>query len=486
MKAISLAQIVQAMDAQLLLGVPTSETLVQGVSLDSRTARAGDLFFALAGQKTDGHHYVAAAFEAGAVAAVVSRFPEGLENREFTAPKFLLKVADPLAALQKLAGWYRQQFDLPVVGVTGSTGKTTTKDLIAAVLSSQGPVLKTEENFNNEIGLPLTVLGLEDQHWAAVLEMGMRGRGEIAALCHIARPTIGVITNIGHTHQELLGSIENIARAKGELLENLPAEGVAILNGDDPWLRQLAATAKCRVVFFGLKTRVDYRGGHIKQHGKRGVSFTLHLPEGGSVTVDLPVPGEHNVINALAAFAVGCQLGLGAEDMARALQQAKLSSRRLDFRPGPQGAIIINDVYNANPDSMRAALQVLQAVALEEAEKNKNAASGTPRTVAVLGEMYELGDFCSEGHRLVGEEVARLNISLLITVGELAEDIALGAKKAGFPASRVVSVKTNAEAARIVLELLETRDVILVKGSRGMRMEQIVEAIEEARRMEER
>ena len=486
MKAVSLAQIVQAVDAQLLSGGTASETFVRGVSIDSRTVKKGDLFFALKGQRTDGHSYVAAAFAAGAAAAVVSRVPEGLENNGPSGFKPLLKVDDTLAALQKLAGWYRRQFKLPAVGVTGSTGKTTAKDLIAAVLASRGPVLKTEENFNNEIGLPLTVLNLNEEHWAAVFEMGMRGRGEIAELCRIARPTVGVITNVGHTHQELLGSIENIARAKGELLENLPSEGVAVLNGDDPRLRQLAEEARCRAVFFGIRTESDYCARNIRLKGRRGVSFTLCMPDGTAVEIALPVPGEHNVLNALAAFAVGDQLGLSAEEMAKAVRGAKLSSRRLDFRSGPRGAIIINDVYNANPDSMCAALRVLQAVARDEAERSEGAAGRTPRSVAVLGEMYELGDFCGEGHRLVGEEVAKLDVSFLVTVGELAAEIARGAKDAGFPASRVKSVQTNADAVQVLLEHLQAGDVILVKGSRGMHMEEIVEAMEEVRRAEER
>ncbi|NPV91490.1 MAG: UDP-N-acetylmuramoyl-tripeptide--D-alanyl-D-alanine ligase [Firmicutes bacterium] len=472
MERTSLAAIAQVIWAKPPAGEVAPHLLASGVSIDSRTVKPGDLFFALPGQRVDGHEYVESALKAGAVAAVVSRVPEGFDPGE-KADSVLLEVKDVLTALQDLAAWNRQRYNIPVVGVTGSTGKTTTKDLISAVLSRRFKTLKTSGNYNNEIGLPLTLMQLDGTHQAAVIEMAMRGPGEIAYLCSIARPSIGLITNIGHTHEELLGSQENIARAKMEILTNLPTEGWAVLNWDDLWLRKLAARTRGSVMFYSASGQPgigEYEGEKITASdfrfaGKEGVRFLVRLG-GQEQEVYLPVPGEHNISNALGALAVGHLLGMRLEEMAEGLSEARLSAMRLDIKEGLNQTTIINDTYNANPDSMRAALRVLSHLA-------------AGRRVAVLGEMYELGDYAPEGHKIVGVEAARQGVSLLVTVGDLAGYITEGARSVGLPRERTAHFDDNRSAADYLLRELVPGDTVLVKGSRGMKMEQIVAALTE-------
>ncbi|NLK51663.1 MAG: UDP-N-acetylmuramoyl-tripeptide--D-alanyl-D-alanine ligase [Syntrophomonadaceae bacterium] len=471
MKKNYLEQIIKVIRGKLLAGQIYSEDWISGISLDSRKVQAGELFFALPGERVDGHAYVAAALAAGAAGAVVCRWPEegfslsGNEPVVNTKRIPLIQVDNVLGALQELAAWYRNQFTLPAIGVTGSTGKTTTKDLIAAALSKRRNVLKTAGNYNNEIGVPLTLLQLTDFHEVAVVEMAMRGPGQITDLCRLVSPEIGVITNIGHTHQELLGTQANIAWAKGELLENLPPYGWAVLNADDPWQQLLASKIGVQTLFYGLHhpTAAVY-ARDIQLLGAAGSSFRVHLP-GMEGEINLPVPGIHNVYNALAAIGVGTLLGVPFEEIAEGLKSARITGMRLDLRPGYRGITLVNDCYNANPDSMLAALQVLMNL------QGK-------RTIAVLGEMYELGDFTEEGHRLVGKEAARLGITQLIAVGKLAVDIARGAREASMPAERVITVPDNLGALQWIRAYTEPGDVVLVKGSRGMKMEEIVDALE--------
>ncbi|MDH7478804.1 MAG: UDP-N-acetylmuramoyl-tripeptide--D-alanyl-D-alanine ligase [Syntrophomonadaceae bacterium] len=467
MRSLSIEDVAQIIGAKPLSGKIPPHATAAGVSIDSRQTVPGDLFFALPGEKTDGHEFVKAAFSAGAAAAVVQRHPPGLEEMPAAV---LLQVTDVLRALQELARWYRRQQVLPLVGVTGSTGKTTTKDLIAAVLSQRYCTLKTSGNYNNEIGLPLTLLNLSPQHQVAVVEMAMRGPGEISHLCSIAAPSIGVITNIGHTHQELLGSQANIARAKGELLASLPPQGWAVLNGNDPWLVSLAQQAPCPVLYYGLEEEpsevmLQVSAGQIRSRGREGAVYQVRLPDQQG-EVQLSVPGRHNVLNSLAALAVGYLMGMKLEEMAPGLTQARLTAMRLEIKSGINQTTIINDAYNANPDSMRAALRAL-----------RDLAGG--RSIAVLGEMYELGDYAQEGHNIVGAEAVRQGVSLLVTVGRLASHIAEGAVAAGLDPGRSVHFGDNQAAAAFLRQELTAGDTVLVKGSRGMRMEQVVDALTE-------
>ncbi|MGI9951149.1 UDP-N-acetylmuramoyl-tripeptide--D-alanyl-D-alanine ligase [Moorellaceae bacterium AZ2] len=456
MISLTLGELCNILRAELIQGDP--EQRANGVSTDSRRICGGEVFFALKGERFDGHDYVDQALDRGAVAAVVARLPSPVKGA-------LIRVPDTLEALQTLAAYHRQKiFRGELIGVTGSSGKTTTKNLVAQVLEANFKVWKTPGNLNNEIGLPLTLLQLTPEHQVAVVEMAMRGLGEIAALCRMARPTGGIITNIGTAHLGRLGSIANIARAKGELVEALPPEGFAVMNGDDPWCRRLAQNTRARVVFYGTGESSAVQARDIKALGREGTEFKAVFPE-GEVMVHLPVPGLHNVLNSLAAMATGYCLGVGPEDMARRLTSWPKESMRQEFLPGPRGSYIYNDAYNANPESTTAALQVIAQL--------------PGRKVAVLGDMLELGARAPEFHRRVGRAAAEAGVSLLLTVGEMAREIAQGARAAGMTAGQVFSFADPREAGTFLARHLAEGDVVLLKGSRAMSMEQVLEVLEE-------
>lgn len=442
-----------------------NDCVVKGFSTDTRTLQPGNLYIALKGERYDGHQFLQAASEKGAAAAIISVSKQA-DLQYLKIP--LIVVPDPLVALQQLAGFHRRQFNIPVIGVTGSTGKTTTKDMIASVLAQSMPVLKTEGNFNNEIGLPLTILKLEEAHRAAVVEMAMRGLGQIRDLCQVAQPTIGVITNISLTHYEVLGSQENIARAKGELLESLPSEGTAIVNGDDPWCKKVSGLCRGKVLYYGFGEHNHVRATCINSDD-HGVSFRVHLTGyGQEQEMFFPVPGEHNVLNALAAVTVGYALGMDLKQMAKGLLETKLTGMRLEILELPNQITVINDTYNANPLAVMASLQVLESVKKD-------------RSIAVLGDMLELGAVAVESHRDVGVFACRLGVDLLVTVGKLAKEIALGAREAGMKEKQVFSVLQNDQAVSILQNIIHPKDAILIKGSRGMQMETIVQSLLEMR-----
>lgn len=431
-----------------------------GACIDTRNLKRGDLFFALKGEKTDGHCYLQEAQQKGAGGAIVNFRPADFSEAEFP----LLIVKDTTKALQQLAIAQRRLFSGAVVAVTGSTGKTSTKELVSAVLGVKGAVLKSTDNHNNELGLPLTILALKREDRYLVVEMGMRGLGEIDFLCRISQPDYGVITNIGHTHQELLGSQERIAQAKAELISHLPAKGGLVLPSSAknilrPWLTNI----RCPVLWYGLTEFTDISARKIELLGARGTCFQL-IQRGKVVEkVEFPLPGRHNVSNALAAAGLGKHLGLSWTEIASGLKKVQLPQMRLEFKKIRRGNVqVINDTYNANPDSMVAALEVLQETA------------GGKRAVAVLGDMYELGDYTEEGHLFVGRQVKEKGLAYLITVGELGALIAGGAEKAGMSAERIWRCHNNEEAFSRLQELLQAGDVILVKGSRGVKMEEIV------------
>jgi len=438
---------------------------VSGVEIDSRKVKSGDLFVALKGSMSDGHSFVFKAFASGS-AALVEREWAQVNAGSLPAGKGLVAVDNPQEGLQELSRNYRESLKVKVVGVTGSSGKTTTKDMIAAVLSQSFPVHKTQGNFNNELGLPLTLLGLDSSHKAAVVEMGMRGRGEISFLASLAQPEVAVITNIGTTHLELLGSQENIAMAKGELLEALPANGVAVLNGDDTWCRILGSKLTCQVIYYSIADPgADLSAKGIKPWAGKGLSFRVRY-RGREAEVLLPLPGRHNAANALAAIGAGLSLGLELEVCARGLKELQMTAMRLEICRGPRETRIINDTYNANPASTVAALGVL-------AEQGAN----MPK-VAVLGSMFELGADEEDGHRRVGEAAAGIkDLDFLVTVGELGRLIAAGAREAGLAAERIVSFAGTAEALDFLEDNLALGTWVLVKGSRGMKMEQVVEGL---------
>jgi len=458
-KTMTVGEVYRAMGGRLQQG--DEHLTVNRVCTDTRQVLPGDLFLALRGDNFDAHNFVNQAVTGGAGALVVSR--------KVTVPAHVpvIKVNDTLLALQALAAYHRRQYDIPVVGITGSSGKTTTKDMIASVLASSWPVLKTPGNFNNEIGLPLTLLDLAAEHRAAVVETAMRGPGQINALCQIARPTCAVITNIGTAHLERLGSVANIAQAKGELLEHIPADGFALLPGDSQPAREQARRCHGKVLFFGLEPGLDIYAQEVRREGD-GNRFTVVMGDLRQ-EVYLPLPGRHNVQNALAAFGVGILLGLPPEQAAAGLAGVTLSAMRMDITEeiiNCAPVTIVNDVYNANPDSTCAALQSLAEIA-----------GGRRRTVAVLGDMLELGSGAVEGHRRVGAAAVQYQVAQLITVGPLSRETAQGAQAAGGVPDGTVSCPSNAEALEVLKNVLQTGDILLVKGSRGMHMEEIIKGL---------
>jgi UDP-N-acetylmuramoyl-tripeptide--D-alanyl-D-alanine ligase len=421
-----------------------------GVSTDTRTVKKGDLFVPLVGDKFDGHDFIHQAVEKGAVGVVFS-------HKDMVVPSHItaIFVTDTLLALQDLARFHRQRFTIPVVAITGSNGKTTTKDMAAAVLSNQFHVLKTEANYNNEIGLPLTLLQLTHEHEVAVVEMGMRGKGQIRQLANIALPTIAIITNVGETHLELLGSIENIAAAKAELLEVIPENGLAILNGDNVYVREMAKKIKSRIVLFGLE-QGDIKAENI--HMKiQSVDFVCRSAW-NAFSVEIPTTGKHNVYNGLAAIALGMELGMTVNRISSGLNDFNASPMRLHIEKLGD-YLIVNDAYNASPMSMAAAIDTMVEVA-------------EGRKVAVLGDMLELGPIAVAAHENMGEKLAQCNVDIVVTVGELAANIASKASACGI--GQVVSCSNHEQAQAELKKVLQPGDTILIKGSRGMKMENII------------
>ncbi len=438
------------------------------VVVDSRLVQAGSLFVALPGERTDGHLFVGDAFGRGAGAALVQRPVEACQRlfdvrqqAQVAAPvlPMCFCVPDSLRALQDLAAYWRSQFPAcRVVGVTGSVGKTTTKELLAAVLRQRFSILKSLGNYNNEIGLPLTMLGLHAGLEWVVQEMGMYDLGEIAYLAKIAQPEIGVVTNVGPTHLERLNTIERIAEAKAELVEALPPHGLAVLNGDDPRVRAMSERTRAkRVVLYGLDRENDLWADEIQSYGLDGLRMRLHYC-GQTLHARLPLLGRHSVYGVLAAAAVGLNLGLAWDEVISGLRDPS-TQLRLMVVPGIHGTTVLDDTYNASPDSTVAALNLL-----DEMEGRK---------VAVLGPMLELGSYEVEGHRLVGRRAADV-VSVLVTVGKLGRLIGEEAQAAGLPPHDVHIVSSNDEAVAVLGEVLVEGDFVLVKGSRGIAMENIV------------
>ncbi|NIV39224.1 MAG: UDP-N-acetylmuramoyl-tripeptide--D-alanyl-D-alanine ligase [Anaerolineae bacterium] len=452
------------------------ETLKQPVSrtvIDSRQAEPGSLFVALKGEHADGHDYVGDAFSRGAVAAIVAQdvaLPGptlDLTGPTLTLPgawslPLVLKTADSLEALQRLATFWRRQHSVRVIGITGSVGKTTTKELAAAVLARRYVTLKSEASYNNEIGLPLTLVHLTEEHERVVLEMGMYDVGEIADLVHIAQPHVGIVTIIGPVHLERAGTLERIVEAKTELIEGLPPgpEGVAILNFDDERVRGMAQATQARVFYYGLSPEADLWADHIEGFGLDGIRFRLHYGD-ETLYVKIPLLGRHSVHTALRATAVGLVEGLSWQEILEGLREPS-AQLRLVAVPGPAGATILDDTYNASPASTIAALNLLDEL--------------DGRKIAILGDMLELGNYEREGHQKVGMRALEV-ADVLITVGQRGAIIGRTALRWGMPADRVHIFEENAAAIALLQELVTGNDVILVKGSRAMQMEEIVSVL---------
>ncbi len=474
---LALSHIVEALTGTPAVG---AGQVVTDVVIDSRLAIPGSLFVALPGERTDGHDYVGAAFAKGAMAALVDRdLPDfyTLDLREavtydqaadFTLPA-CLRVENSLAALQRIAKFWRERLDLRVVGVTGSVGKTTTKEIIAAVLGTRFRTLKSEGNFNNEIGLPLSVLRLTESHERAVLEMGFYEMGEIALLCGIAKPQVGVVTNVYAVHLERAGSLANIVQGKGELVEALPSapEGVAVLNMDEPLVMGMVARTNARLLTYGLDPKADIWASDVVGLGLDGIRFQLHYPKAReTLHIRFPMLGRHSVHTALRAVAVGLGEGLTWQEIVEGLQGIEARSQlRLYAVTGPGGSLILDDSYNASPESVIAALNLL-----EELEAK--------RRVAVLGDMLELGDHEEEAHRLVGKRVADV-VNFLVTIGKRAEVIADEALACGMKAKNIEMLPDRDAATAYLRQSLKPGDVVLVKGSHGMRLDRMVSELEQ-------
>ncbi|GAB6137103.1 UDP-N-acetylmuramoyl-tripeptide--D-alanyl-D-alanine ligase [Halanaerobaculum tunisiense] len=456
MKPLSILEVTTAVAGELTADVAGK---IDSISTDTRTLQAGDVFIALVGSNFDGHDFVAEAFAKGAKLAIVS------QEVEVEGP--LLVVEDTTQALQDLAAYYRRQFSLPVVAVTGSTGKTTTKDMIAAVLKQKYQTLKTQGNYNNEIGLPLTLLELEPNHEALVVELGMRSLGEIKELASIAEPDYGVVTNVGLAHIELLGSQSKIAQAKGELIASLTSDDVAVLNGDDQFVESMHHLTPGAVINYGLEDNNQLQATEIESLGNSGVEFTVRCnSQAASYPFQLPIPGKYNVYNALAAIAVGQELGLEIEEIKRGLANLELTAMRNQLITTDSGLQIINDAYNANPISMKAALYNLAEIT-------------GGRKIAILGDMLELGTLAAKHHQKIGTVVANIELDYLFTIGELAAQIAQGALEAGMTQEQVFSYPTKEEAQTKLNQVVQSQDTILIKASRGMKLEGIIDMLED-------
>jgi len=456
---------------------PIATTVITEAVIDSRQVIPGSLFVAIPGEKADGHDFVAEAFRRGASFALIQRDVNGsfktLDlravlsidsfSREDLTPPLCLRVENTVTALQQIARYWRRKLDLRVIGITGSVGKSTTKEMVFEVLSTRYRTLKSPGNLNNEIGLPLTMLRLSAGHQRAIFEMGFYVPGEIAFLCDIALPQIGIVTNIGTVHAERAGSQEAIARGKAELVQSLPPapEGVAILNFDDPWVRQMEEKTKAHVFFYGLSREANLWADNVVGLGLEGIRFRLHY-QGETLHVRIPLIGRHSVHTALRAAAVGLVEGMNWQEILEGLNQGHTQLRLAVVR-SQTGALLLDDTYNASPESMLAALNLL-----DELEGRK---------VAVLGDMLELGPYERGGHEMVGLRAAQV-ANVLLTLGERAHMIADAARRAGMKKSSIVEFNEFEALMEWLRTNLTKEDAVLIKGSHGLRMDRITSMLE--------
>jgi UDP-N-acetylmuramoyl-tripeptide--D-alanyl-D-alanine ligase len=477
---LTLADVFEALTG---ISPPLATSVITEGAIDSRQVIPGSLFIALPGEHHDGHDFVGEAFQAGAGFALVNRDlssqfpvldlrnPLGSDELNDQLSKlegaFCLQVVDPLKALQQVAKFWRSKLDVQVIGITGSVGKSTTKEVVAEVLGQRYNTLKNKGNLNNEIGLPLTMLSLTEDHERAVLEMGFYVPGEIKLLCDLATPYIGVVTNIGTVHASRAGSQEEIARGKSELVRALPKDGFAILNYDDAWVRKMADQTQAHVFFYGMEAVVDLWADNVESLGLEGIRFLMHYRQQKNrpaevLQLRVPLIGRHSVQTVLRATAVGLVDGLTWQEIVSGLRSASNELRLIAVRT-KNGALILDDTYNASPESMLAALNLL------------NDLEG--RKVAVLGDMLELGQYEQRGHMMVGIRAAEV-VDELITLGERGRIIAQAALEAGLPANKITILDQIGKVVQYLQPDLQPDDVVLIKGSNMMGMDRIVSALE--------
>ena len=448
MSKITVNEIITATGGELLCG--SKDAVIENVSIDSREVIKNTLFVALKGENSDGHNYVEKAFENGA-SCVIS-------EKDMMGNGAVVRVENSSKALGQIAKFYKKKLNLKTVAVTGSVGKTTTKDMLSAVMNMQYNTLKTEGNFNNELGLPLTIFRLKQTHEAAVLEMGMSEFGEIDYLADIARPDVAIITNIGMSHIENLGSQEGIFKAKTEICNYFNKDSLLIVNADDKYLKKALNFKGFSVVGYGILNDCQYKARDIENLGLEGTKFSVDIYE-REYRIHVKTPGVHNVYNALAAIACGVHYNIGPNKIIEGIENFSLTKMRMSVEKAGTITVII-DCYNSSPDSVNAALKVL--------------ATQNTRRVAVLGDILEMGEFAKDAHYKIGEEVAKNNIDVLLTAGENAKFIAEGAK-----IDEIYSFNTTDELVLNISKFIKENDTVLVKASRGMHFEKVVDKITE-------
>jgi len=437
--------------------------IISDVCTDTRKIKKGDLFFALSGESFDGHDYVDMAFKNGASAAVVSK------NLNYKYPVIL--VEDVLLSYGKLAKDYRSLFNTEVIAVTGSVGKTSTKEFVAFLVSEAGKTLKNEANFNNEIGLPTTLFGLDNTYKYCVCEMGMRGKGQITYLADIAKPKIGIISNISMSHIELLGSLDNIADAKSELLDSLPSDGYAILNNDSEYIDFMKARAKCKVITFGESETSDVRLKNLSINKDGYILYDVETLWGNIDNIKLPTIAYHNAINSLPAIICAKIFGVSNDDIKNKIASFKSVEKRFNIIKSKSDFIVIDDTYNAGPLSVCSAIRTVR---LFDRKDRKHL-----RRIAILGDMFELGKETVASHELVGATAKENNIDLLVCVGNFSKSIAEGAIRAGFNKDNIIYFDNSTAALEGVKNMMTENDVVLIKGSHSMHMDIIANGLVE-------
>ena len=459
---LTVEEVLRATGGKLLQG--KGDSSFQGISTDSRTVAEGELFIALKGLRFDGHHYALEALRKKAGGVLIEKDKVGDIRWNGYRSRAVIAVDDTLAALGDMARDWRHKYNTPLVALTGSNGKTTTKEMTAACLETTFPVLKTKGNLNNLIGVPLTLLTLTEKERVVVLEMGMNVPGEIRRLTEIAEPDVGLITNIQTVHLEGMGSLERLKEEKGELFRRMRRDGTILVNGDDPRVVDLAGDYPGQKITFGIEHPADIMAKEIRLNGAEGTSFTLIL-EGEATEVHLRLLGRHFVPNALSAMAVACLFGVEVSRAREALENFQFFPMRMEVIPLRGGETLINDAYNANPYSTKVALETLAE------------AKGMGRAIAVLGDMLELGSLTKEAHEQIGKRVSELSVDFILAMGEEASVVVESAIRHGLPAEKARIVESHSEAISLLRQMIQNGDWILVKGSRKMAMEEIVKGL---------
>lgn len=462
MRNLTIQEIIKVCDAQKICGDDLQIECIN-FSKDTREIQINDVYIGIKGENFDGNQFYEQAFEKGAKVAILQDIEIQEETKQKYKDKVILKVKDTIQALQKIAAQKRSKYNIPVIAITGSSGKTSTKDMVANVVAQKYKTLKTQGNYNNQIGLPLTILKLRD-HEALVVELGMNQLKEIETLSKIAKPSLAIITNVGTSHIGNLGSRENILKAKLEILEGLQEEGTLVINNDNDLLHKWnqEKIEKIKVRTFGIDNQSDWMAQNI-QLQETGSSYELWQKE-GLIKVEVPIGGKHFVYNSLCAISVGQLLDIDIQDILKGIREFELTKRRMDVKKNSKQVIIINDSYNANYDSVKAAIEYLAEIKAK-------------RKIAMLGDMLELGEFSKELHEKVAEEIVKQKIDQIITVGKEAKNIIKKAIELGMKPENTHILETTKQAIETLNQILQPEDAVLIKASNGMKFDEIVEGI---------